>query len=287
MTLKKRNLFGGFNRFRLMLTLVLAVLLPAVALIYINFSQLRVFQRDKFLEATIHRDFQEALGIYEKQMNKKIYAEVDEVRELFPTAETDEGAKERRLDEILSRNSSLTHAFIFDEDSFVFQTHPAERDDKYVRAEHDRMVESYRGWFSTKSEVKSLLENFAMRPHHILFSPDHTKRADGVGYLLTALFLLPADDRTVIAGVTFDPCYMKSDFFPNMLDDFMKKKNAEQSDNRLAVMIFRADQMDAHEITPMVASAGWGEGKPEVTRKLDDPFRGLAMGIKFQGTSVE
>ena len=30
MTLKKRNLLGGINRFRLMLTLVLAVLLPAV-----------------------------------------------------------------------------------------------------------------------------------------------------------------------------------------------------------------------------------------------------------------
>src|SRR5207248_11265902 len=45
--------------------------------------------------------------------------------------------------------------------------------------------------------------------------------------------------------------------------------------------------MDSHEIKPLVASAGWGEGKPEVGRKLDDVFRGLALGIKFQGTSVE
>src|SRR6266700_6025216 len=45
--------------------------------------------------------------------------------------------------------------------------------------------------------------------------------------------------------------------------------------------------MDAREIKPLVASAGWGEGKPEVTRKLDDVFRGLALGVKFQGTSVE
>src|SRR5437588_10674752 len=120
MTLKKQKILSGFNRYRLVITLGLAMLLPAAALVYVNFSQLRVFQRDKFLEATIHRDFQEALGIYEKQMNKKIYTEVDEVRELFPTAKTDEGAKERRLDEILSRSSSLTHAFIFDEDSFVF-----------------------------------------------------------------------------------------------------------------------------------------------------------------------
>ena len=37
----------------------------------------------------------------------------------------------------------------------------------------------------------------------------------------------------------------------------------------------------------MVATVGWGEGKPEVTRKLDDVFHGLALGIKFEGTSVE
>ncbi|HXM34447.1 MAG TPA: HAMP domain-containing sensor histidine kinase, partial [Pyrinomonadaceae bacterium] len=37
---------------------------------------------------------------------------------------------------------------------------------------------------------------------------------------------------------------------------------------------------------PLAASVGWGEGKPEVSRKLDDVFRGLALGIKFQGTSV-
>src|SRR5687768_17039746 len=34
-------------------------------------------------------------------------------------------------------------------------------------------------------------------------------------------------------------------------------------------------------------SAGWGSGKPEIAQTLDDPFRGLAMGIKFQGTTAE
>ena len=287
MTLKKRNLLGGINRFRLMLTLVLAVLLPAAALIYVNFSQLHSFERDKVLEATIHRDFQEALAIYEKQMNKKIYAKVDETRELFPGADADESEKEHRLDEVLSRCSCLAHAFIFDGDNVTFQTQPTDSKDKYVQDEHERMIDEFRTWFSSKSEVKSLVEGFEMRPHHMLFSSGLAKRSDGPAYLLTALFQLPANDRTVIAGVTFDPCYMKSDFFPNMLDDFIKKKNNEQSGNSLALMIYRADQMDAHEIKPFVASAGWEEGKPEVGRKLDDIFHGLALGIKFQGTSVE
>ena len=287
MALKKKSLLGGINRFRLMLTLVLAVLLPAAALIYVNFAQLRGFERDKVLEAAIHRDFQEALAIYEKQMNKKIYAKVDETRELFPSADADEREKEQKLDEILSRSSFLTHAFIFDGDNVTFQTQPGDSGDKYIRDEHERMIDEFRTWFSSKSEVKSLVEGFEMRPQNMLFSSGQTKRSDGPAYLLTALFQLPANDRTVIAGVSFDPCYMKGDFFPNMLNDFIKKKNAEQSGNSYAMMIYRADQMDSREIRPLVASAGWGEGKPEVGRKLDDVFRGLALGIKFQGTSVE
>ena len=44
--MKKRKFLRGFTRFRLMLTLGLAVLLPAAALILVNFNQLRVFERD-------------------------------------------------------------------------------------------------------------------------------------------------------------------------------------------------------------------------------------------------
>jgi len=287
MKLKKQNLVGGFNRYRLVITLGLAVLLPAAALIYVNFSQLRSFQRDKVLEALIRRDFQEALALYEKKMNKAMYKKVDETRELFPSADADVAEKEHKLDEILSRCSCLTHAFIFDGDDVVFQTQPSQRDDKYVRDERDHMVDSYHAWFSTKTEMKNLVETLHQRPLNIGFNSFQTTRADGPGFLLTGLFFLPADDRTIVAGVTFDPCYMKSEFLPNMLDDFVKEKNAEQSGNSRAMMIYRADQMDGREIKPMVATVGWGEGKPEVTRKLDDVFHGLALGIKFEGTSVE
>jgi hypothetical protein len=91
MKLKKKNLVGGFSRYRLVITLGLAVLLPAAALIYVNFSQLRSFERDKVLEAIINRDFQQVLLISEKKMNKAMYAKVDEAREMFPSADADEG----------------------------------------------------------------------------------------------------------------------------------------------------------------------------------------------------
>src|SRR5437870_362269 len=54
----KRKFWSGNNRFRLMLTLDLAVMLPAAALIYVNFAHLKAIRRDKVLEAAFHRDFQ-------------------------------------------------------------------------------------------------------------------------------------------------------------------------------------------------------------------------------------
>src|SRR5258706_4247744 len=97
MNLKKTTFIGGFNRFRLMLTLGLAVLLPAAALIYVNFTQLRSFDRNKVLEATIHRDFQEVLIITEKKIDKKALTMVEEARDNFPSPDTNTQEKEANL----------------------------------------------------------------------------------------------------------------------------------------------------------------------------------------------
>jgi signal transduction histidine kinase len=285
MKLRKQNLLGGFNRYRLLITLGLAVLLPAAALIYVNFSQLRSFDRDKVLEATIKRDFQANLGIWEKQMNKNIYAKVEDARDQFPSLEVDVSNQEEALRNVLARCSCFSHAFIVEGGDFVMQTQ--EPEDKYLHDEREKIVDSLR-WLGARDEYKMMLDTLAKRPHNMWFNPNETKRADAPGYLLTALFMLPSDEgrHMTIGGVTFDPCYLKSNFFPDMLDEFVKKKNTEQGGNNLAVIIYTADQMDMSDLKPL-AAAGWDSGKPEVTRKFEDIFRGLAMGVKFQGTSVE
>jgi signal transduction histidine kinase len=288
MKLKKTKLLGGFNRFRLMLTLGLAVLLPAAGLIYVNYSQLRTFERDKSLEATIHRDFQEMLYISEKKMAKQMTAKVQDTREMFPSPDEDQIEIERRLDEVLAKSSYFDHAFLFDGDSLILHTQRGQLADKYVKDEHERIYEQYSTWFSSKEETRSMVEALEKRTQHISFMGAQTKRIDGPAYILTAFFVLPevASDRMVIGGVIFDPCYLKSNFFPGMLDDFVNEKSPEQGGNRLAMIIYPAEQMDAREIRPYVASTGWDDGKPEVTRKLDN-FSGMAMGVKFQGVSVE
>jgi two-component sensor histidine kinase len=270
-----------------MLTLGLAVVLPAAALIYVNFSQLRTFERDKVLEAAIHRDFQEFLLIAEKRINKKAIAMTEEARNLFPSPDFDEEEKEKQLDLVLSKNQWLTHVFLFDEDSFIFHSQPGQIGDKYIHKEHEYLAETYKGWLGM--EGHTMAEAMRKKPRPINFYPMPTKRADGEGYLLTAMFVLPqvSSDRVVVGGITFDARYLERTFFPGMMHELVTEKRSDQGGTPLAMMVYPADMEGWPEAKPLATTSGWGEGKPEVMRKFDGVFRGLAMGVKFQGTSVK
>ena len=287
MDFKRQKVRGGFNRYRLIITLGLAVLLPAAALIFVNFSQLRTFQRDKVLEKTIDRDFQEILAIDEKKMNQKIYAKTEDARELFPSPEDEDDVKKEKLDNILAQCPCFVHAFLYDEDGVHIRTQSSQETDKDVREEHDYMADSYHTWFSSK-EGKGEVDFISRRPHKMAFQGAQTKRAGAPAYLLTAMFLLPdvAKDRVVIGGVSFDPCYMKNNFLPEMLESFVKDKTTEQGGNRIAMVIYPSEIPEGKEMKPLAASEGWDEGKPEVMKKLD-VLQNLSMGIKYQGVSVE
>ena len=288
MKLRRRGLLGGFNRFRLMLTLGLAVLLPAAALIYVNFSQLRTFERDKVLEKAIHRDFQEMLAITEKKINKKAVSMTEDARNLFPSPGSDVEAKEKKLDEILAKSPWLAHAFLYEEDVMVFRSQSDQMEkDRYLRKEHEHMAESYNTWFG--SEGKALVEGLYKKKRQMTFITGPIKRADCNAYGMTVVFALPqySKEDVVIAGVSFDPCYLQQTFFPGVLNEQVTEKLTEQGGNQVAMMVYPVEMEMAPGAKPLATSAGWGEGEPEVSRKLDDVFRGLALGIKYQGTSVE
>ncbi len=287
MKLKRRGFLGGFNRFRLMLTLGLAVVLPAAALIYVNFSQLRAFERDKVLEAAIHRDFQEMLAITEKKINKKAFAMTEDIRNEFPGPGSDIPAEEKKLDQILAKSPWLTHVFLFDEKVLVFRSQPGQMEDKYIRKEHEQMAESYHGWFGL--EGKSLVEGMHKKSRPMTFYTGQTKRENGPAYIMSALFVLPqySKEKVVLGGATFDARYLEQTFFPEMLNELVTQKMTDQGGNQLAMMVYPVEMEMGQEVKPLATSAGWGTGKPEVSRKFDEVFRGLALGIKYQGTSVE
>jgi signal transduction histidine kinase len=285
----KRNRFWNHdNRFRLMLTLGLAVLLPAAALIYVNFHHVKSIKRDKVLEAAIHRDFQYMLAISEKKLNQKVYTMTEEARDLFPSPDADtESEKERKLDLILAKSPWLSHAFLFDvEKGLMFRSQPQQMGDKQFREEHDHLAQSYSGWFGL--EGRMLVEEIHKKSQPFMYYGGQAKREGGYAYLMSAFFP-PSQlsrDRLVLCGVTFDPNYLKQTFFPQTLDELIATKLTDAGGNQLAMVVYPTDHEGMHLDKRLAASAGWSEGKPEVSRNLDDVFRGLALGIKFQGTSV-
>src|SRR5262245_19126825 len=150
----KRGRFWNNKRFRIMLTLELAVMLPAAALIYVNFHHVKSIKRAKKVEASIHRDFQYTLAATEKSINEKIYTMIEGVRDAFPSPDTDPDEKARKLDLLLSQNLWLAHAFLFETDKgTVFRTQPQQLADKNVRSEHVRMTEMFAGWFGMEGKM--------------------------------------------------------------------------------------------------------------------------------------
>jgi len=69
-----------------MLTLELAVVLPAAALVILSALHLKSIERDRGVQAAFQRDFTQVLAISEKQINQKAYELIDDVRDQFPAS---------------------------------------------------------------------------------------------------------------------------------------------------------------------------------------------------------
>ena len=288
-------------RFRLVLTLGLAVVLPALTLIIVNFEHVKSIQRDRKVEALIHRDFQYVLTIGAKKMASKGYGLAEEAREAFPSVDDSDEEKRKKLDQIVQKNPWFTHVFLYDaKKGILLEPQRNLMSDK----EADESGKMYSAWFNLEGSY--LCGQLSRKPKPIMWMGGESQRPNGLVYTTTAIFSFPelSRDRVVLGGVSFDPTYLKEKFFPQFLNEltsqsftndpeelheqgFHELMPQEHPDQKLAMMVYPADVLKAEPDRPLATSAGWGNGKPEVIYKLDDPFRGLALGIKFQGTTAE
>lgn len=264
-----------------------AVLLPAAGLIFVNFSQLKSLERDKIIEAAFHRDFQDMLTITEKRMNKKVYTMVEETRQHFPSPDSDALKKKQKLELLLSKNPWMSDIMFFDEKSLILYSQPDKMRDRHYREHQERLAEGYHVWL--KSEGKDILARIGKKSRPLEFYSGLAKRDYGEVFVSTVLFPLPhvSKERIVLGGVVFDDRYLKNTFFPEILQEALTDNYKEKAGNRVAITVFPTDTEGRFLGKPVAASAGWNDGKPEVSRKLDDAFRGLGLGIKYQGTSVK
>ncbi len=276
-----KRLWQWNDRTRLMLTLELAVVLPAAALVILNAVHLSAIQRDRGVEAAFQRDFNQVLLISEKQLNQKAYELSDEVRSQIPSSGA---ACSETLDRILASHPYVAHVFVYDPRSgLVFRSQPSRIDEPYFRTEASDFASMMSGWMQI--EYKDALKevtSYDKKGRRDFFS---NRAPRGDKYLYQSGVIFPAADsagnNTAIAGMVFDAEYLHNQFFPEMLNALLSHQEEEGEKNHVALMLHARDDW-----APIAASAGWDGGEPEVERKLEGAFPGLTLAIKLPGTTL-
>lgn len=265
-----------------MLLLELAVILPAAALVILSALQMNSIQRDRSVQAAFERDFTHMLKISEQHMNQRAYELSDDVRAKFPESGT---ICEQNLDEILSRSPYIESLFIYTPHTgFLFRSQPSLMNNAQFRGEATDFYNMAKNWIPVEyNEDMSMYQQMDKegKPYHFYLSSEMRNNKKVYGPVGTFLTKDPATGETAMAGFIFDPEYLNSQFFPQMLDGFVSH-HEENNERNPIVMMVRARSDSA----PIVTSAGWDGGEPEVERPLDGVFSGMVLAIKMRGTTL-
>ncbi len=272
------------ERTRLMLTLELAVALPAAALIIASVWHLRSIQRENAVEALIQRDFAHVLAISEKHMNQKAYDLVDDVRDDFPRPSL---ACSETLDKILTSHPYASSVFLYTpSNGIIFRSQPDQMRDPEFAKDSSESSKMFDGWLKMEFDgVSKQIEKLQKKGIPYYFDSSSVQRGDKHLYRNFAMFLMK-DEQTgekAIGGVAFDPEYLRDHFFPEMLDSEMSRNASEPNSSGQSVVMLHS----RYDSTPIAVSSGWDDGNPEVERNLEGAFPGLTLAIKMRGTTLK
>src|SRR5256712_9573027 len=179
------------ERTRLVLTLELAVVLPAAALIIFSVRHLRSIQRDRQVEAAIQRDFYQVLAIADKHMSEKAYEMVDQVRREFPPPGS---ACPESLDRLLEQHPYAAHLFLYNPDrGMVFRSQRARRHEPDFCAESAELEKMTAGEMKVDYDwiVKKFHEMDSKGKPPMFCEPNTVTRGDRRGHESTSVFRSP------------------------------------------------------------------------------------------------
>jgi signal transduction histidine kinase len=276
------------ERTRALLTLELAIVLPATALMAFSIWNLKHIQRDNAIEAAIQRDFTYVLKIAEKKSGEKANQLLEPVRKEYPGP--DDGSKiKAKLDRILSEHPEFAFAVLYDKNNnlLVSRMQPSrDRDGEFV-ARTQEAINNVASWLPL--EAPHMAESVRMMAekgeHSAGFYGGWMVKGDRRVYSNEAYFV-PAGvskDRVSLGVVSFDQDYLQKSFFPAIIKDVLtSKSNVLRADPNPPAMMIHAPK----DSTPWVVSENWDGGKPEVERPFVDIFQGMVWAIKYPGTTI-
>ncbi len=272
------------ERTRLIVTLELAVVLPAAALVILSAWHVKHIQRDRQVEAAFQRDFSQVLAISEKHFNRRAFELADDVRSGFPAPGD---VCTETMDRLLAAHPYVAHVFLYDpHHGMVFRSQPGRLQEADFRAEASSFSKMYEGWMKIEfDEFYKKLQKMDKKGVPYYSESEYPARGDKHLYQSAYMFA-KTDEKTgagAIAGIVFDAEYLRDHFFPEMLESVINRNLSEgQSDTSHVVMMVHAKS----DSTPLVASAGWDDGVPEVERNMESVFPGLMLAIKLRGTTL-
>src|SRR6266481_1937303 len=277
------------DRTRTLLTLELAIVLPAAALMGFSIWNLKHIQRSEAVEAAIQRDFSHVLKIAEKKTWHKANDMVMPVRNKFPNADGDRAKIKAKLEQILTEHPEFAYAFLYEKKSnlFVSRAQPGRDWDSGFYARAQESINMAQSWIPLEAPQMAAKVRLMMEKEDepVLFEGGWALNDNQRAYYNLAYFI-PLDvpkDRVELGFVSFDEDYLRKTFLPAMMRDVLtSRSNVLQLEENPPVMMIHPSKDSA----PWVSSANWDGGNPEADRNFEYVFPGLSVAIKYQGTTV-
>jgi signal transduction histidine kinase len=285
-TLKKWRLT---DRTRTLLTLELAIVLPAAALLGFSVWNLKHIQRSEAVEAAIQRDFSHVLKIAEKNTYHRANNLVTPIRQKFPNPDEGHMAISASLERLLSEHPEYTYALLYDKKNnlLLSRTQPARAHDADFCAHTQETIDAAATWLPLEAPTLAVhLWMMAEKDEDpVAFTGGWGLEGNQPVYWNIAYFIPPnvAKDRVVLGVVAFDTNYLRETLLPAMMKDVLTSKNGLLMEDANPPVIMIHPSKDS---TPWVSSAKWDGAKPEAEHNFEYIFPGLTLAIKYQGMTV-
>jgi len=261
---------------------MLAVMLPAAALVIASVVYLRHIQRDKVFDASIQMAYQQTLAIAEKRIDDRAFEIAENDQATFPDAN---GADE--LDAFLRAHPDISHAFIWTgKGNMTLRSRPERMSDPEYQAASKRLATEFAIWLDLESEehIAKIKSFEKAEGRHVYISDEYVAQGDKILYESFVHFIPrgSSPDHPALAGFVYDEDYLRNKFFPTVLQQVMPVTSQNDHLHPQLAMTVRK----AREETPLAASICWNGGVPEVERSFSGVFPMLILGIRPQGTTI-
>jgi len=277
------------DRTRTLLTLELAIVLPAAALMGFSIWNLKHLQRSEAVEAAIQRDFTHVLKFAEKKTWHKAVGLIIPVRDAFPSPDQDSASIKVKMEDLLSEHPEYAYALFYDKKNnrLLSRSQPTRDHDPQFCAAAQQDIDMAATWIPIEaSQLAVHLRAMAEKDEDpVGFYGGWTLRDNQYIYWNVAYFVPPGvpKDRVVVGLVAFDPDYLRKTFLPSMMKDVLSSKSIVSAvDANPPVMMIHAAKNPA----PWVTSGNWDGAKPEAELTMANVLPELTFAIKYQGLTV-